>query len=63
MNLPALQFAKSNSQFIYSLLLIILIPTALVFNTLWVLRAVNRDVNFQLRREAVLVGAVGKHVC
>lgn len=58
MILPSTEFFKKNSQFVYSLLLIVLIPTALVFNTLWVLRAINRDVNFQLRREAVLVGSV-----
>ncbi|OGY25691.1 MAG: hypothetical protein A2Z11_04545 [Candidatus Woykebacteria bacterium RBG_16_43_9] len=58
MILPAADFIKRNSQFTYSIILIILIPAALVFNTLWTLRAVNRDVNLQLRREAVLVGSV-----
>lgn len=58
MILPSAEFFKKNSQFVYSLLLIVLIPAALVFNTIWVLRAIDRDVNFQLRREAVLVGSV-----
>jgi signal transduction histidine kinase len=57
MILPTFDFIKKNSQFAYSLILIVLVPSALVFNTLWTLRAVNRDVNFQLRREAVLVGS------
>ena len=58
MILPAVDFIKKNSQFTYSIILIVLIPAALVFNTLWTLRAVNRDVNLQLRREAVLAGAI-----
>ena len=58
MILPGVDFIKKNSQFTYSVIIIILIPAALVFNTVWALRAVNRDVNFQLRREAVLVGSV-----
>lgn len=58
MILPAVDFIKKNSQFTYSIILIVLIPAALVFNTLWTLRAVNRDVNLQLRREAVLVGVI-----
>lgn len=58
MILPGIDFIKKNSQFTYSIIIIILIPGALVFNTIWTLRAVNRDVNFQLRREAVLVGSV-----
>lgn len=58
MILPGIDFIKKNSQFTYSIIIIILIPGALVFNTIWTLRAVNRDVNFQLRREAVLIGSV-----
>ncbi len=58
MNLSSVGFIKKNSQFVYSIILIILIPAALVLNTLWVLRAINRDVNYQLRREAVVVGTI-----
>ena len=58
MILPGLDFIKKNSQFTYSIIIIILIPGALVFNTLWILQSVNRDVNFQLRREAVIIGSV-----
>jgi signal transduction histidine kinase len=58
MLLPKISFLFKQSQFAYSLLIIILIPLALVLNTLWVLRSVDRDVSLQLRQEALLVGAV-----
>lgn len=58
MFLSKLTFLFKNTQFIYSLLLIILIPLALVANTLWVIRLMDRDSNLQLRKEAALIGTV-----
>lgn len=58
MLLPKLAPLFKQSQLLYSLLLVILIPVALVFNTLWALRSFDRDFNLQLRQEAVLVGTV-----
>lgn len=56
--LPSLEFIKQNTQFAYSILLIVLIPAALAFNTWWNLRAFDRDINLELRREADLVASV-----
>src|SRR3989338_4062970 len=51
-------FIKGNSQFFYSLLLIILIPSILAFNTLFIVRAIDRDMNTELRSKANLVGSI-----
>lgn len=53
-----LPFFKANSQFLYALLLIVLVPTILAFNTLFIVRAIDRDINSELRSKASLVGNI-----
>ena len=49
-------FPKNSAQFLYSLLLIVLIPAILAFNTLTITTKVDRDMNAQIRSTAGLVG-------
>ena len=49
-------FPKNSAQFLYSLLLIVLIPAILAFNTLTITTKVDRDMNAQIRSTAALVG-------
>ncbi len=44
---------KSKLPFTYSIILIILVPLTLVFNTWWNLRAFERDMNFAVREQAL----------
>ncbi len=43
---------------IYSIILIVLVPLTLVFNTLWSLRAYERDMNFAVRDELLTVYSI-----
>lgn len=45
-------------QFLYALFVIILVPAALVFNTIYILKSVQRDIDFELNNKALLVESV-----
>src|SRR3989344_9579609 len=47
-------FLKENFQFIYSLVLIIFIPVAIVVNTLWSLQSTQKNMDAELQRKAAL---------
>lgn len=47
-------FWKNNAQFLYSLLLIIMIPVLIIGNTLWQLRASQENMTYELHRKALL---------
>lgn len=48
----------TGSQFFYSLILIILIPTLLAANTIFIIRAIDRDINAEILSKASLVGDI-----
>lgn len=54
--LPKLRINTSFSQLLYAIFVIILIPLALAFNTLYLLRSVQRDIDFELNNKALLLG-------
>ncbi|HJZ06293.1 hypothetical protein A2634_02470 [Candidatus Amesbacteria bacterium RIFCSPHIGHO2_01_FULL_48_32] len=45
------------SQFVYSLFIILLVPTILALNTFFLLRSFRRDSDFELNNKALLVGS------
>src|SRR3972149_4646079 len=47
-------YFKENFQFIYSLVLIIFIPVAIVANTLWGIRQNQKNMDAELQRKAAL---------
>jgi len=47
-------FWKNNAQFLYSLLLIIMIPVLIIANTLWQIRASQENMNYELQQKALL---------
>lgn len=51
-------FLKDNFQFIYSLILIIFIPIAIVANTLWVLQSNQKNMDAELQRKAALAESI-----
>ncbi len=51
-------FLKNNSQFIYSLILIIFIPVAIIVNTLSNISNTQKNMDSELRKKAVLVEGV-----
>ena len=51
-------FLKENFQFIYSLVLIIFIPVAIVANTLWEIRNMQKNMDAELQRKATLAEEV-----
>ncbi|AKM82803.1 TPA: sensor histidine kinase [Candidatus Berkelbacteria bacterium] len=53
-----INFLKENSQFIYSVILIILIPILIVANTLWQIRSSNATQEAEQEKKALLTEAV-----
>lgn len=51
-------FIKNNSQFVYSLILIIFIPVAIVVNTLTNIRSTQENMDSELRKKAVLAESI-----
>lgn len=51
-------FLKENWQFVYSLILIIFIPVAIVANTLWTLQNTQKNMDAELQRKAALAESV-----
>lgn len=51
-------FLKENFQFIYSLILIIFIPVAIVANTLWSLQVTQKNMDAELQRKAALAESI-----
>lgn len=51
-------FLKENFQFIYSLILIIFIPVAIVANTLWSLQNTQKNMDAELQRKAALAESI-----
>ncbi len=51
-------YLKDNSQFLYSLLLIILIPVFIIANTLWQIRVSQENMTYELHRKAVLAESI-----
>ena len=51
-------FLKNNSQFVYSLILIIFIPVAIVINTLINIQNTQKNMDSELRKKAVLAESV-----
>jgi len=51
-------FIKNNSQFIYSLILIIFIPVAIVINTLTNIHSTQQNMDSELRKKAVLAESI-----
>jgi len=47
-------FWSNNSQFLYSLLLIVMIPVLIIANTLWQIRASQDNMNYELQQKALL---------
>lgn len=43
------------SQFIYAVIVIVLVPAALAFNTIFLLKSVQRDIDYELNNKALLV--------
>lgn len=58
MKLPQISFSASTSQLVYAIFVIILIPTALAFNTIYLLRSIQRDTDYELNNKAQLVESV-----
>lgn len=58
MLLPKITFNTDIAQFIYAVLMIILVPSTLAFNTLFLLRGMQRDTDFELNNKALLVESV-----
>lgn len=52
------KFFKNNSQFLYSMLLIILIPVFIIANTLWQIRVSQENMTYELHRKAVLAETI-----
>lgn len=52
------EFIKNNSQFIYSLILIIFIPVAIVINTLVNIDSTQKNMDSELRKKAVLAESI-----
>lgn len=55
MRLPQISFNTDTAQLIYAVFVIILIPVSLAFNTIYLLRSVQRDTDYQLNTKALLV--------
>jgi len=51
-------FFKNNSQFFYSMLLIILIPIFIIANTLWQIKTSQDNMTYELHRKAVLAETI-----
>ncbi|MBM2821186.1 MAG: two-component sensor histidine kinase [Candidatus Berkelbacteria bacterium] len=51
-------FFKDNFQFIYSLILIVFIPVAIVVNTLWGIQNTQKNMDYELQRKATLAEEV-----
>ena len=51
-------FLKENFQFIYSLILIIFIPVAIVANTLWSLQNTQKNMDVELQRKVALAESI-----
>ncbi|PIZ66256.1 hypothetical protein COY15_01600, partial [Candidatus Roizmanbacteria bacterium CG_4_10_14_0_2_um_filter_39_12] len=49
---------KYLAQLIYSMIVVILIPSALVINTIYLLRSFSRDMDYELNNKALLVESV-----
>ncbi|KKQ90865.1 MAG: Two-component sensor histidine kinase [Berkelbacteria bacterium GW2011_GWA1_39_10] len=49
-----MKFLKDNFQFVYSLILIIFIPVAIVANTLWSIQNTQKNMDAELQRKAAL---------
>lgn len=49
-------FLKSESQVIYAIVLILLIPTTIILNTVWSLKSFQKNIDVGLQRQALIVG-------
>lgn len=58
MSLPKITFNTDIAQFIYAVAVIIIVPAVLAFNTLFLLRGMQRDIDFELNNKALLVESV-----
>lgn len=47
---------KQNSQVIYAIILILLIPTAIILNTIWSVKSFQKNIDIGLQRQALLIG-------
>lgn len=56
--LPKISLNITSQQLIYSILVFILIPIGLFFNTWFILRGVDRDIDFELRNKALMISQV-----
>jgi len=52
------QFLKGNAQFVYSIILIVLIPIIIIANALWQIRSSNDNMTNVLQSKAILVESV-----
>lgn len=52
---PRITFNTDIAQFAYAILVIILVPATLAFNTFYILRGMQRDMDFELNNKALLV--------
>src|SRR3989304_6510038 len=56
-------FNPDVTQLIYALFVIILVPSVLAINTVYILRSVQRDTDFELNNKALLVESlIGLHI-
>ncbi|MBU1202734.1 HAMP domain-containing histidine kinase [Patescibacteria group bacterium] len=51
-------FLKQYQQVIYAIILIILIPLAIILNTIWSVKSFQRNIDISLQRQALLIGQV-----
>jgi len=57
------RFLRDNRQVLFSLVLVIVIPVLLVFNTLWLVRSMSQNIDYELRLRAEMAGQlVGRNV-
>jgi signal transduction histidine kinase len=47
---------KQNYQVIYAIILILLIPTAIILNTIWSVKSFQKNIDVGLQRQALLIG-------
>lgn len=51
-------YMKENSQFLYSIILIVMIPVLIIANTLWQIRSSQDSMTYELHRKAVLAESI-----
>lgn len=51
-------FLKQYNQVIYAIVLIILIPLAIILNTIWSVKSFQKNIDISLQRQALLIGQV-----